>query len=85
VRTVHDVMWVDGAPVAYDVNNKEHYHQPICPWCGQDIGKRFNANVVTPTMGELYLHLFRTTARHMKQCAQRQSREMAVIAKVRAS
>lgn len=68
LRVVTDILGggADEAPIAFDqIGEEAGLYQPICPWCGEDIGDRVTAS----RFGELYVkcaeyvlpHIFKTS------------------------
>lgn len=75
MRAVSDILDLAG-PVAFDQVDKKRY-QPICPWCGQNIGEP----ITSLTYGELYMELHEVIAPHVMgtTCAEATAMVVKVI------
>lgn len=74
-RRVHDIFDLAG-PIAFNQISQEKY-QPICPWCGENIGDVVEA-VVT---GQLYFLCLTIIEDHVKGSACGGATKMSVVLK----
>jgi hypothetical protein len=68
IRHVDDIMWIGRAPVAY-IRVPDHRFQCICPFCAQDVGKKFSIGIAT--FGNLYEKLYDMMSDHIKVCSEK--------------